>query len=454
MMRNPNALILSITAPRRQSTLEDDVDNYKVPEPGANRVEKWKRTLYMGSVTSATVLLLNLVMVLWASLRDSDGGTGVLRVDNCERIKQLSTGVHLLINILSTLLLASSNFAMQCLAAPTRRDVDRAHARGKWLDIGVPSVRNLRQLPRLRLLLWLCLVLSSVPLHLFYNSTIYSSLSVNMPGIFVANSSFASLTAADITTAYNEQYTKAKNTDTILTWYPDTVRKALRLLRNSDTLERLSPEQCISEYATDFISKYNSVIIVSREFKGSDLPVESLASQTVPNPFWNLDVPYFWICKYEAELYARNNCTNSRLSDLRARDDWVVGGYKVDYCLAEQTAEKCTLEYNMPLAIAVMVANLAKAVLIFLVAFLLEDNPLLTVGDAVTSFLQSPDDARVVNCLLSRPMLSGKRWRNISADKPRAYIAKPKRRWSSLSRTRWASFLSMCVTHLASLHDS
>lgn len=46
--------------------------------------------------------------------------------------------------------------------------MDRAHTRSKWLDIGVPSVRNLWQIPRLRMVLCLCLVLSSVPLHLLY----------------------------------------------------------------------------------------------------------------------------------------------------------------------------------------------------------------------------------------------------------------------------------------------
>lgn len=109
IMGNPKSLILSLTGPRRQGSLESDVD--KVPQ-----VEKWKRMLYMGSMTSATVLVLNLVMVLWASLRDSKDGKGILRVDNCDRIKQLSTGIHFLINMLSTLLLAASNFAMVCLS--------------------------------------------------------------------------------------------------------------------------------------------------------------------------------------------------------------------------------------------------------------------------------------------------------------------------------------------------
>lgn len=113
IMGNPKSLVLSLTAPQRHGSLGDDVE--KVPQPResrAGRVEKWKRMLYMGSMTSATVLVLNLVMVLWASLRHSEHGQGILRVDNCDRIKQLSTGIHFLINFLSTLLLATSNFAM------------------------------------------------------------------------------------------------------------------------------------------------------------------------------------------------------------------------------------------------------------------------------------------------------------------------------------------------------
>ena len=26
---------------------------------------------------------------------------------------------------------------------PTRKEIDRAHAKGDWLDIGIPSVRNI-----------------------------------------------------------------------------------------------------------------------------------------------------------------------------------------------------------------------------------------------------------------------------------------------------------------------
>ena len=34
---------------------------------------------------------------------------------------------------------------MQCLAALTREDIDKAHGQNRWMDFGVSSVRNLRR---------------------------------------------------------------------------------------------------------------------------------------------------------------------------------------------------------------------------------------------------------------------------------------------------------------------
>lgn len=69
-------------------------------------------------------------------------------------------------NALGTLLLSGSNYCMQVLCAPTRRELDQAHAQGRWLDIGVPSFRNLWRISPKRVVVWWVLGLSSIPLHL------------------------------------------------------------------------------------------------------------------------------------------------------------------------------------------------------------------------------------------------------------------------------------------------
>lgn len=75
-------------------------------------------------------------------------------------------GIHAVINILGTLLLGASNYVMQVLGAPTRQQVDAAHHKQTSLFIGVPNLRNLRWVGAKRLIVWLLLALSALPLHL------------------------------------------------------------------------------------------------------------------------------------------------------------------------------------------------------------------------------------------------------------------------------------------------
>jgi hypothetical protein len=132
--------------------------------------DRWRRVLYWFSGAAAATFLINLAFVIYAATRPRDGANGetaiLLDHQSCATVKSLSTGLHVLINILSAVLLAGSNYCMQCVVAPTRAQVDAAHRTGKWLDIGVPSVRNLRRIGWVNLGFWLFLALSSIPLHL------------------------------------------------------------------------------------------------------------------------------------------------------------------------------------------------------------------------------------------------------------------------------------------------
>lgn len=48
-----------------------------------------------------------------------------------------------------------------CLTPPSREEIDREHARGRWVDIGAMSFRNLRVVSKKRLILLLMLGLTS-----------------------------------------------------------------------------------------------------------------------------------------------------------------------------------------------------------------------------------------------------------------------------------------------------
>ncbi|CAI0644666.1 unnamed protein product [Colletotrichum noveboracense] len=92
---------------------------------------------------------------------------------DCGTTAKVNVLLHLLVNVFSTIVLASSNFFMQVLNAPTRKEVDSAHSQGKWLNIGISSFRNAFCLSRFKMLAWFSLLLTSVPLHVVFNSSIF-----------------------------------------------------------------------------------------------------------------------------------------------------------------------------------------------------------------------------------------------------------------------------------------
>lgn len=132
----------------------------------------WRFSLFAGAASCTLVFIVNLSVTIWALTQEEKNSLDqpILREGVCSEMRNLNTALHLVINALSSILLAASNFGMQCVSAPTRADVDKAHFAGKWLDIGVPSVHNLRRLPKHRVVLWGLLMLSSLPLHLLYVS--------------------------------------------------------------------------------------------------------------------------------------------------------------------------------------------------------------------------------------------------------------------------------------------
>lgn len=130
------------------------------------RFAGWRFGVLNFATWASIVFLINIIVTIWGSHATKE--KGVILEGDCTRVKRLNTALHVVINILSTILLAGSNYCMQALSAPTRGEVDKVHTsrRGRWLDIGVPGLRNLRYISRQRLTLWCLLGASSLPLHL------------------------------------------------------------------------------------------------------------------------------------------------------------------------------------------------------------------------------------------------------------------------------------------------
>lgn len=127
----------------------------------------WRYGIAMCSLLAAATFIINISILAWsASSFTTRGGAASVFEGDCDHAKNLSTWLHLAVNVLSTGLLASSNYCMQCLTSPTREAIDKAHSKRKWLNVGVPNFKNLWYVGWKRAALWLILGASSVPLHL------------------------------------------------------------------------------------------------------------------------------------------------------------------------------------------------------------------------------------------------------------------------------------------------
>lgn len=124
--------------------------------------------LGLACVTTCVVFLVNLIFAIIMTRKNGLAAVVPLYEGSCSWWKRIDTGLHILINVLSTLLLGASNLCMQLLAAPTRKEVEIAHGKGVWLDIGVPSWRNLWRIEPQRSVIWWILALSSIPINFMY----------------------------------------------------------------------------------------------------------------------------------------------------------------------------------------------------------------------------------------------------------------------------------------------
>jgi hypothetical protein len=121
---------------------------------------------------------------------------------------------------------------------------------------------------------------------------------------------------------------------------------------------------------------------------------------------------YRWICSDEHKMHINTPCSSSVNGIQSAPDDWKVSSlgeypyygttsYPVDYCLSEESESRCKVQFTLTIAILVTALNFLKAILIFYTALGTKENPLLTMGDAVASFLERKDETTRGMCLLS-----------------------------------------------------
>ncbi|KAI3579703.1 hypothetical protein IWW34DRAFT_693993 [Fusarium oxysporum f. sp. albedinis] len=383
----------------------------------------WRAGLARCTAVASIVTAINITFLLVAiprlSISASGSSEGALFSGDCKRAKQLSIWLHLAINILATALLAAGNYTQQVLTAPTRSEINIGHSQERWLDIGVSSLHNLRQISGKRVAAWILLALTSVPIHLFYNSTISFKSGVNRYSIYPA------------------MWDDLNDPDH---QFHDNRYKALR--NTLDEFERLENHECIAAYGPEFISDRSDVILILDPSTPDRL--RNYTSVAGGDPMDYGTSHNTWICRQGLWSSCGDmSLTNAKNWSIYAEQPDHYGGetLQVEYCLSKRTPEHCKLILSIPLLGVVVGCNLFKLVGLALTWLCLENRPLLTLGDAIHSFLEHPDLATNGLSLLSKLPGQPLSWEA----RPRMWLP-TKHRWAaSITRTRYAVTMSLCI---------
>ncbi|KAL9598644.1 MAG: hypothetical protein Q9219_004390 [cf. Caloplaca sp. 3 TL-2023] len=343
-------------------------------------IEGWRAGATASCITAVCVLIINVTLLIWAANRyHTVKGIGTIYSGSCATAKSRTTWLQLVVNVLSSTVLGASNYCMQCLSSPTRCEVDKAHARGQSLDIGIPSIQNLKAINWKRRWLWVGLV-----------ANIYSVTPINEE--FVATGGHSSTTS--------------EGTDEFRNAVRDSARDILAESYQADTFENLTSRQCYEIYHKQYSASRGDVLVVQKELVSPTKiwkpfnEVTDLSRIRVPdgpdivNTF--KDVPasshpseypsYYWQCTPRLD----RTCALVHPGDGKSFS-WKPYGNEVQYCWSEKVQENCKLNYSIQFAVIVIISNLAKVICMLWTLWHHDTLALITIGDAIQSFLDRPD---------------------------------------------------------------
>ncbi|CAG8066105.1 unnamed protein product [Penicillium olsonii] len=429
-------------------------------QPSGHKIfHGWRLGALVSGIFVAVCLCLNIAAT--AYLRNTyppnEDGLGIILQHNCGKIRSIDSRFHYAINVIATVLVSASNYNMQCLTAPTRKEVDKAHTRRKWLDIGIHSVRNLSHIPRLKAMFWLVLALSSLPLHLLWNSAVFMTTTFNdYSGLVVTPNFLNESTPIGLDCGHDAmaEHKSSNQSSYVTCWLRD---RALQTPRN---MSRMDPKDCMSAYgggleggafnllavtkddsthnqSDTFAPPQNATASVLAYFHPLDYPKKiqkwcsnkcewwsndneskeyckdanwdqsstpfSCMEHMVNGTAWSPDpIPQvtYWMCGLDAIFY--DQCSSAAAQ--KNSSSWTIlpEKYEIDYCLTTDADHECQLKYSSMILYIAIVCNVIKLTSI-LGCLLMSREPIFaTIGDAVDSFLRRPDQASKGRCLMSK----------------------------------------------------
>ena len=426
---------------------------------------------------SSTVGLAVLALLIVSSVKGDFSGSTGLFAGNCSKAKRLSEILHFAVIAASFLVTFSSNKFLSLAVAPLPEEVSRAHARNKWLDIGINSWRNLQFVSRRRRWFWAIILLSSVPVQLLSNSALFlTTTSTNYRQVIVSQDFVEGglWQVPGIATLYYG--TGWLSQDDTMTSMVKTIQQQIQ----NSNWTKMNTDECRKTYLTlpNGLQYYRNLVIVveagpdanaagwtgAKVWNGS-LPIyytnisQSTYNPNALNTLWYLQpYCYYGICNgqmgyggvstlpqdYDFEpwkfQWVESYYTSGDLSaapNFSPAYDAVTGLY----CLAEPFDAPCKVEatnvFVLLLCLCIFIKNI---VAIFLMVFLRDKKPIQCLGDMIQYQLMQRDDATMSGlCTFDQDWFRAYNPVEVAqnADRMRIPWTGQPRKWDGLEEKRW-----------------
>ncbi|KAK2774389.1 hypothetical protein CKAH01_03622 [Colletotrichum kahawae] len=394
---------------------------------------------------------------------------------DCEDTRRVMVVVRFVVGAFATLAIVSSYNFMQLLVSPTREDVDRAHAQRRWMDIGCMSVKNLRFISNPRRVLFGLFALIWIPFHLLAPASVAETARTTPWVTVLATESFLSGGKYDLPGLGLGAYlrdTPGFYPNDLNISVPETVKY---IAAHAAGWERLSGRQCLQEYGYWVnVDKRRHVVAVISTDDG--------------DTHWSGNISSVWyagICGFEANkqhlpcggLTLGLNMTSDSVNGtykgvseseidgmVDQHDNWIIPWHAKDnldstpalrknltvkYCLSEPFPSHCKARISNILLLAVCLLALAMSALCAAAMRIVWGRDrLVSIGDAVDSFIRRPDMTTRDMCTLG--------WRDFSSTtverlrkpkmegwihSPRQYVRRRGRWGDSLHISDWMMLL-------------
>ena len=221
--------------------------------------------------------------------------------------------------------------------------------------------------------------------------------------------------------------------------------------RSTSSYEDLIPSKCAKLYNTDYMSSHGNLFLITKHSSNTT------DTNTLLEMIYVLSYcrsPSSWMCAYHLvgpsweEPPACN--TGELISNVTSGLPWsmkLTTGQEVEIirCKSERTAGRCKVHFSLEIMIVVICCNFIKACCMVMAVIRSREPTLVTLGDAMDSFLRIPDQTTIGICFADRRFIE-REWRRGCRTEPRQWKQKEvKRWWTSVSTTRWIVCYFFCL---------